>query len=432
MCQKPVYLKFRTGSEYVGLPCGKCPECLQTKGNEFAVRVVREAVNVKEFWFVTLTYSDENLPLLLSSDCIDPKHPFSNKIIKGGDNRFLNRRKNKDKELVQEFYVNAEFTKVTTENGRQVKRYLPYHTIYGDVDCTIFPSVCNSDFQKCLKRFRKQCGSPFKYSVTPEYGGHTFRPHYHILLFGLNKEEVGKLCEDWQKHYGFTFAEKVDGSMTDISKVAKYVGSYTFKGKYDLGYIKRGFCKKPHRLMSQGFGFGDLEEFKKLESYYKCEDIYGPYDVNDEEFVEKNKETLGDDILRRRYYMINGFKYPLPSYITRKIFYNYEIKTYHCGANRICFDCPSADTCKLFAKARRSKSWQKTYVPSPVQKLVTDALFKHLRDDADREFGAVERRYESYGDRVQEVASADVFAQKDNEFATEAYFINKIIRDNKI
>lgn len=104
------------------------------------------------------------------------------------------------------------------------------------------PSDCSlvlSDFQKFMKRLRKQCdrqGIKLKYFACGEYGKKTKRPHYHAILFGLsyfNSSHKQLINKCWQK--GFTYF----GTVTDksISYCAKYMlkQSDTFQtGKYDL------------------------------------------------------------------------------------------------------------------------------------------------------------------------------------------------------
>lgn len=409
MCLNPIAIPSRTGSEYVFVPCGKCPECLKTLGNEFAVRVVREAQSAKSFHFVTLTYRDDTLPIYEKLVPVDNEtgellyHFKSGKVLSG---RTLC-------EARESFLASTEYQKTYLENGKCIKRYLPY-TIHMDdpvypVVATYFPTVNNKDFQNAMKRFRKyNSGLEFKYACVPEYSGHTYRPHYHCLFFGLSDDKIGEFCDYWQKKFGYTDIQRVTGSMTDISKVAKYVGTYTYKGKYDLNYIKMDFCVKPHRMMSEHFGYGDQKEFERLVSYYKCEDIYGKYDADDVSFLENHKYSIVDDILERRAYYINGFKYPLPKYIQRKIFFRYEER-----------------------KNRRGEK-VKTYRATYLQQLVTSSIFEHLRSDSNRERERYERYLESLGSDFQQSMALEVASQKIQRNTVEENFINKIHTNKKL
>lgn len=57
MCLKPV--RINEDTEY---PCGRCTACLQKRSAEWALRLRHEAITHKKTMFMTLTYSDENLP----------------------------------------------------------------------------------------------------------------------------------------------------------------------------------------------------------------------------------------------------------------------------------------------------------------------------------------------------------------------------------
>lgn len=45
------------------IPCGKCRNCLQGKAAQWGVRVAAEASMHEQSWFVTMTYSDDNMPM---------------------------------------------------------------------------------------------------------------------------------------------------------------------------------------------------------------------------------------------------------------------------------------------------------------------------------------------------------------------------------
>lgn len=48
--------------KYVQLPCGCCDECLNDRARQWAYRILVEAAQYKNNWFITLTYDDEHLP----------------------------------------------------------------------------------------------------------------------------------------------------------------------------------------------------------------------------------------------------------------------------------------------------------------------------------------------------------------------------------
>ena len=63
-----------------------------------------------------------------------------------------------------------------------------------------------TDYQKFLKRLRKALPhKKIKYVICGEYGGKNNRPHYHLILLGVDKEEYNTINKAWgmgQIHLG--------------------------------------------------------------------------------------------------------------------------------------------------------------------------------------------------------------------------------------
>lgn len=137
------------------VPCGKCNNCLATKRDEWTFRLVQENKVSTSAYFLTLTYDDDKLPT--------------------GSNRL--------------------------------------------------PQLCKQDVVDFTKRLRsvqvrELPGSPgIRYYTVGEYGTQTKRPHYHSIMFNLQREMLPKLPGIWGKgltHYGQV-------SQASIHYVTKYV-----------------------------------------------------------------------------------------------------------------------------------------------------------------------------------------------------------------
>lgn len=404
MCLNPVWLK----EKQVFVPCGKCSECLKHAGNDFAVRVIRECQNCKGFHFVTLTYDDDHLPLMVTDvpvyDAGKAAWWFADKHI-----NCTSTNKNKHtKQQRDEFFRDAKYDRVTTDSGKVVKKYKLKIDISDDCFRFIAPSVCNKDVQRVLNCFKRRIGyKDFSYAIVPEYGGTTWRPHYHCLFFGLTDEQIGLFASLWKN--GSTDVRTVAGSMEDITKVAKYVGKYASKGEYDIEPVTKGFAAKPKKMMSQGFGIGNKEEFDRLCDYYLCKDKYGDYDPDDTEFLEKHKDTIVEDVLARREFIVNGYHYPVPKYIMRKIFFNYE-------------------------KRRDYRTWKyvSVYKANALQTMVTAYLFEHIRRDSDEERARFQRILESHSEDVQSYFVADTNSRENEKRSIEQGFITNLMKNNKL
>lgn len=142
------------------------------------------------------------------------------------------------------------------------------------------PQLVKSDLQKWFKRVRKT-GVKIRYFAVGEYGSHTYRPHYHILLFGDVADKV--LQKAWP------FGHVHIGQVTQESVM------------YCLGYIitsKNWRMStdrvKPFSIMSRKPGLGANYLSKAMIQWHRSD--------------------------RKNYVVLNGVKRHLPRYYKTKIF----------------------------------------------------------------------------------------------------------------
>lgn len=93
---------------------------------------------------------------------------------------------------------------------------------------------CKRDVQLFMKRLRKEAkvfsNFQVRYYLVAEYGTHTFRPHYHAIMFNVPVQVIAKLPQIWLSghvHIG-------DVSDASINYVTKYVINRTssmFEGR---------------------------------------------------------------------------------------------------------------------------------------------------------------------------------------------------------
>lgn len=165
-------------------------------------------------------------------------------------------------------------------------------------------TLVKKHFQDWLKRFRQsywrknQKKANFKYYLCGEYGPRTFRPHAHIIFFGLDRLDLNDAIYDWQQKYGFVDFEKIDLlHVKSLANTARYIGKYASKGVYDNPLIKLGLVAPTFRLMSKGLGLSYVNNNRK---YHLSGDI--------------------DEITDKCNYTLNGVKYGLPRYYRTKIY----------------------------------------------------------------------------------------------------------------
>lgn len=154
------------------------------------------------------------------------------------------------------------------------------------------PHVIKKDLQKFIRRLRNQTKDKIRYFGVGEYGDKSFRPHYHIVIFGIGilHELTIKRC--WKKcdpDLGIDIGELNSGS---ASYITGYITKKTLKkkGEHPVDYGKRD----EFVLSSKRPGIGKPAIDK---------------------IVEKLK---GDKRIEKQYYTLvrqNGKKMPLGRYL---------------------------------------------------------------------------------------------------------------------
>lgn len=127
--------------EFTPIPCGQCLGCRIDYSREWANRMMLELQYHKSAYFVTLTYDD---------------------------------------------------------------RYVPLHYYSDEETGEAFPSMSleKRDVQLFLKRLRRQTGQQLRFFAAGEYGSSSLRPHYHLIIFGL---ELDDLVFYKRSSQGFTY-----------------------------------------------------------------------------------------------------------------------------------------------------------------------------------------------------------------------------------
>lgn len=290
MCLSPVSIsRTYLGRRVVSwAPCGKCAECIKDKQNESVIKTLEEVMKVKgNVYFLTLTYSDDNVPLTVDEDgeLIDEETGEILSTLKSLDNKDI------------------------TNWKKRCKRYIQYH-------------------------FKRNC--QFSYLICGEYGPQTHRPHYHALFIGISPEDMEIFKQDWERNNGYTCVKQV--SRFDIERTARYVSKYITKMR-DLEdpNVMNGKVAKPRKMSSIGYGMPSKERWSRMKI-----DIMGK-DYSIEELKEmtqsgksmKNAIKLADKISKSLKYKQNGKEYKLPAYYKKKMLY-YKDDTGKIRATEIC------------------------------------------------------------------------------------------------
>lgn len=140
--------------------------------------------------------------------------------------------------------------------------------------------LCKEDLQKWLKRIRKN-GYKIRYYAVGEYGSRTYRPHYHILLFGYIPEKI--IRETWR------FGQVHIGTVTQQSVM--YCLGYMVNGKH---WTMTKGRQRPFCTMSRRPGIGANYLTPAMIAWHKTD--------------------------RKNYALLDGVKRHLPRYYKEKIF----------------------------------------------------------------------------------------------------------------
>lgn len=108
--------------------------------------------------------------------------------------------------------------------------------------------------QDYVKRLRKNTGASFKYYFVGEYGGTTFRPHYHAIIYSDKLLDHEAIISDWR--------DVVDG---DILGNVFFGDVRSASIKYVVGYLNKevrwddlDLRQRPFANISKGLGLGAL------------------------------------------------------------------------------------------------------------------------------------------------------------------------------
>lgn len=158
-CLHPVTVPdSRKPGTFRKVPCGKCEACLSARSYSWSRRINVEASQHKYVFFVTLTYSDDFVPVFYPEDAL--YYQFVTDRQRSDILDYLSENEVSEKYLVLRYNDVQNFLK-------RLRNYV--------YDCKHIPTE--------QKMFRFYCCG--------EYGPTTLRPHYHLLFF-LDSDYLGE------------------------------------------------------------------------------------------------------------------------------------------------------------------------------------------------------------------------------------------------
>lgn len=172
---------------------------------------------------------------------------------------------------------------------------------YNDESLPVGGTLVPKDAQDFLKRLRKAC-APIKvrFYLVGEYGDKTFRPHYHLALFGLPMSAAQMIADAWSRD-GKPLGHVVVGSLTFES--AGYVAGYVTKKmtKEDDPRLEGRYPEFARMSLRPGIGAHAMDDVSRiLYTKHGCRELAETGDV---------PATL----------MHGGKSFPLGRYLRRKL-----------------------------------------------------------------------------------------------------------------
>ena len=154
--------------------------------------------------------------------------------------------------------------------------------------------LLKEDLQKFIKRLRKDY--KVKYFACGEYGDRTLRPHFHIILFGVNFKEDSRIIDYSKKGYPLSISNTLgkywklgNHTIQDCSFATMiYTALYAQK---DAKLLPDGYTKE-FNLFSKSLGIDNLME--RLDIYMQTDEVW-----------------------------INGEAYKIPEAVLKKAFVRY-------------------------------------------------------------------------------------------------------------
>lgn len=193
MCRFPLTINENT------FKCGQCKECLLQRSRQWAMRLDQEALYAKTAHFITLTYMEQEVPI------IDTQDDQGNEVT------------------------------VTTLEKDEMQRF--------------------------VKRLRhhqsRRTKDKIRVFYTGEYGSKTKRAHYHLMVFDLHPEltsykDIGNNKPQWDKKIARIWKKGNAKTGKCTSSSIRYVSNYMLTKNIDV----IGEQEKPFMEMSRNPGIG--------------------------------------------------------------------------------------------------------------------------------------------------------------------------------
>lgn len=188
---------------------------------------------------------------------------------------------------------------------------LTYDTKYVPITLSGFMSISKRDVQLFFKSLRKLNDTTLKYFAVGEYGGKTYRPHYHIILFNAKLNTIQLAWTNGSVHYGDVSGASIGYTLKYMSKQSKIPVDKNDDRVKEFGLMSKGLganyltdaMRAWHHADKNNRMYCNLTDGKKISMprYYKSK-IYTDeerkivgWHTRKKQIEEQNKRREGDD-----------------------------------------------------------------------------------------------------------------------------------------
>lgn len=306
MCTNQRWIYNRYSRKKVLVKCGKCPACQQEKACARANRIRNNASFGTSSLFVTLTYAPKYVPYILRSDLSDC--PSELYVYRDYDRRY-----NDKKEVFEDIPLSSPVSVVPINFVESIT----YYDVSKLKDLNGMPGkigVClYSDFQKFLKRLRiilhrkYNYGRKWSYYLCSEYGGHSQRPHAHIIMY-VPSDDVQTFKDAILAAWPYADCYRTKRGIELARNCASYVSSYV-NGNNCLSSLLQNSCFKQKHSASIHFG-ALLECFSLGKILEKVSDGSLTYVVKQQKYDGKSaflRVPIPKYVINRFFPWLKGF-----------------------------------------------------------------------------------------------------------------------------
>lgn len=312
MCIKPINIINKNTGEEVRVECGKCVQCRMKKCRTWALKLYHESQYHSKMCMITLTFK----PAFLFRPRIKKLEKW--KTVK--DESGLPKR-------IKSYYT----TMINPNYIKDVKKTGWLLTL----------------FNKKLRKYFATKGIFYNFFAVGEHGSqNTHRAHWHIILFGVSKEDLGavnigkskkgkeiyysKLIEDLWNYDKMNIGHHTISDVTTAT--IKYVANYTMKKMYkntsgeeeyktcmrfsNRGKIGLKWARRYHKELRKGYlkdndgckymvpkaYYNEMIRFEDKPENYNYEITARAIEANKDELINKLMEAgvLTEENLKRK------------------------------------------------------------------------------------------------------------------------------------